>query len=159
MTLVQVDFKKFFLGLLVLLSLALLLFSVQGTNVVVGELSHAVAHNHTEIDDIRQCLNENGVYKGWHFNVTFTKDGRVHNRLLVLCKMPNGGFGIYILEEIGNVLEELTGFIRTTKSGKLVTSELKLLEYLSSTGWSGPHCGMDEDLIRELYSLIEEPQK
>lgn len=89
--------------------------------------SHAVEkHGVTEVEIVRQCLNNFGP--SMRFEKTHTITGK--KRTGLVCQLSDGNFGIQILEEG----DEVTAFIRRRLDG-LKSNPKEILEYMKSKSW------------------------
>jgi hypothetical protein len=75
-----------------LLLAALLLAVIYGT--------HAVARHGTEADMVRECMDRNGPIQRWRYED--------NNRIISVCQMPDGKFGIMVTERA----REVTSYIK-----------------------------------------------
>ena len=89
----------------------------------------SLAEAHPEANAVRACT-ENG-------NSTMTfKHLEFNNRYAWLCQLPDGSWGIHVLEKVGDAWEEVTAFVR-----EQARASNDATAYLRSTGFttfSGP---------------------
>ena len=62
--------------------------------------THAVARHGTEADQVRECMDRNGPIQRWAYPD--------NNRIVSVCQMPDGKFGIQVTERA----KEVTSFIK-----------------------------------------------
>lgn len=85
-------------------------------------LSHAVERHPGEAEQVRECLDNKGVFQIWMNPET----GRVAN----VCQIDPTTFGIQIVKQFEGRWEELTGFIKT----KMKCID-QVAQYLRNTGY------------------------
>lgn len=100
---------------IVLLVVGVLLAAVVGAGggVAVAPSQHAIErHGAAEVNAIRRCVQDsNSIRRFWRLR---------NGRLAVMCKLPDGRWGIEILERLRNRWQEVTAFVPRDGSAEAV---------------------------------------
>jgi len=99
---------------IVLLVVGVLLAAVVGAGggVAVAPSQHAIERHGAAVNAIRRCVQDsNSIRRFWRLR---------NGRLAVMCKLPDGRWGIEILERLRNRWQEVTAFVPRDGSAEAV---------------------------------------
>jgi putative hemolysin len=107
---------------LALVLCALAVLALQGLGSIDLSFSHGEAKHGTAALTVRQCIDQNGPMQTWQNAQT--------GRRALLCQMPDGKYGIQIVQFNGKAWQEITTFIKDKMSnlGQVV-------QYLKNVGY------------------------